>query len=149
VIPMTRRFPWLAALLFSLVEVHAAEDGSKRQFVVIVNKQNPVSSLTTAKLKTIFLRKIARWPWGAEIYPADLPAASSLRRDFVKQILSTSPDELSVYWIDQKATRNAEPPEVAPNLAAMKALVASRPGAIGYIPISALDGTVKVVEIER
>src|SRR5437868_10887564 len=44
-----------------------------RPFVVIVNQQNQLNEVSIAKIKTIFLRRISRWPWGAAVDPVDLP----------------------------------------------------------------------------
>jgi len=119
------------------------------QFVVVVNQRNPITELTESKLKTIFLRQISRWPWGAEIRAVELPEASTIRREFVKYVLGSTSAELAIYWIDQKTTRNIGPPDVAPNAEAIKTIVSAQAGAIGYIPASALDGTVKRLEIVR
>src|SRR5260221_14674722 len=95
----------VAILAFAgvLSGVYAA-DGP--QFVVIANKQNRLDKLTVAKLRIIFLRKISRWPWGAETDPVDLPDESGLRGIFTREVLEKSLAELGVYWIDQRATRN-------------------------------------------
>jgi ABC-type phosphate transport system substrate-binding protein len=145
------RFGFATATMFVLLWAEASSTGvsagATRNFVVIVNKQNPLTELSRGKLKTTFLRRISRWPWGAEIHPVDLPDGSPLRRDFARDVLDSTTAELEVYWIDQKATRNINPPTVAPSVEAAKAAVAAHSGAIGYIPASALDGTVKTLEL--
>ncbi len=115
--------------------------------LVIANKANKFDSIGRTQLKTIFLRKISRWPWGAEVVPIDLPESSPVRQVFIEKILDTSVESLTVYWIDQKVTRNVDPPTQAPSIAALKALVAARPGAISYVPAEAVDATVKVIGV--
>ena len=139
----------LAALLCVSLWSATSEPKPNRHFVMIVNWQNPMTELTGPKVKMIFLRRISRWPWGAETRPMDLTEVSVLRREFTKDLLGTTPAELAVYWIDQKATRNVDPPEIVPTVEAVKAIVAAQPGAIAYIPTSALDNTVKLLEIVR
>lgn len=117
-----------------------------KKFVIIVHKSNKLESLGSSKLELIYLRKVSRWPWGAEILPIDLPDRSPLRRAFAETVLERSLDDLSLYWIDQKVTRNVNPPIEVSSVAAIKALVASRAGAIAYIPPGNVDGTVKVLE---
>jgi ABC-type phosphate transport system substrate-binding protein len=119
------------------------------QFVIVVNKQNQLAELSPGKLKTIYLRRISRWPWGAEILPVDLVDDSGLRQEFSRSILGSTPEELAVYWIDQKVTRSVSPPLIARNPEAVKSAVASQAGAIGYIPITAVDARVKVLELRR
>jgi hypothetical protein len=58
-----------------------------------------------------------------------------------------SDEQLTAYWIDQKATRGLNPPLRVLEPAAAKALVAARPGAIAYIPTATLDGTVKAFKV--
>jgi ABC-type phosphate transport system substrate-binding protein len=119
------------------------------QFVIVVNKQNQLAELSPGKLKTIYLRRISRWPWGAEILPVDLADGSGLRQEFNRSILRTTSEELAVYWIDQKTTRGVNPPLLARNPEAVKSAVASQVGAIGYIPITAVDARVKVLELAK
>ena len=137
----------LVVVLWAAASTSGASPGQGRQFVVIVNKQNQLNELSVGKLKTIFLRRISRWPWGAAVHPVDLPEGSALRRDFAREVLDSTLAELGVYWIDQKATRNINPPVVASSVEAVKAAVAAQPGAIGYIPASAVDGRVKILEV--
>lgn len=118
-------------------------------FVVIVNRANPLTSLKRNKVAAIFMGQISsRWPFGAEIVPVNLPPKSPARVTFFKQILKMGQDEWKAYWIDQKLTRNLDPPQRAADPAEAKRIVASKPGAIAYIPTDALDNTVKVLAIE-
>jgi len=115
--------------------------------VIIANKTNRLDSISRSQLKIIYLRKVSRWPWGAETVPVDLPHRHPTRDLFVKTVLDSNVEDLAVYWIDQKVTRNVDPPVEAGSPDAVKALVASRPGAIAYIPAAAVDSTVKVLEV--
>jgi ABC-type phosphate transport system substrate-binding protein len=115
--------------------------------VVIVNKNNQLESLSAAKIKVIYLRKISRWPWGAEIMPVDLSAKTALRTTFVESVLNISPHELDVYWIDQRVSRSLSPPTQVPSVKAAKALVAANPGAVAYIPQSEVDDSVRVIAL--
>jgi hypothetical protein len=120
----------------------------KEEFVVIVHPSNRFDSLSRSKLSYAFLRKVSRWPWGAEVAPADLAANEPIRREFVQQVLQMTEEELAGYWIDQRATRGVSPPAEVRDAAAAKLWVAARSGGIAYIPSSALDGIVKAIRIE-
>ena len=117
------------------------------KYVVIVNKANRIDSLTSSKLRFIYQRKVSRWPWGAEILPLDLPEQSPVRHRFASSVLGSSIEDLAVYWIDQKITRNVNPPTRVSTPNAAKSIVAARAGAIAYIPVHAVDPTVKVLEV--
>ena len=117
-------------------------------FVVIVHPSNRFDALSRSKLSFLFLRKVSRWPWGAEVFPIDVAANPSARLQFTEQVLRTTEEKLAEYWIDQRATRGVSPPIQVPGAMAAKSLVAGRPGAIAYIIASELDGTVKAIRVD-
>lgn len=123
-------------------------DPKKNSFVVIVNKANGVGTISKGMLRTIYLRKISRWPSGAEIAPIDMPSGSQPRAAFSREILKVSLEDLAVYWIDQHITRSIRPPKELETMTAIKEQVAARPGAIAYIPLEAVDGTIKALEVQ-
>jgi hypothetical protein len=118
------------------------------KFVVIVHPSNRFDALSRSKVTYLFLRKVSRWPWGAEVAALDLAANEPIRREFLQQVLQMTEEQLSEYWIDQRATRGVSPPLQVRNAAAAKLWVAARPGGIAYIPSSALDGTVKALRMD-
>jgi ABC-type phosphate transport system substrate-binding protein len=122
--------------------------GDKETYVVIVNKSNQFEVLSRARVQYLFLRKVSRWPWGAEVFPIDLESPDTVRRDFTSQVLRTTVRDLASYWIDQRMTRGVVPPTIVASEADVKALVAATPGAIGYIPAAACDHTVKILRVE-
>jgi len=118
------------------------------EFVVIVHPSNRFDALSSSKVSYLFLRKVSRWPWGAEVAPADLAEKGPIRRRFVEQVLRMNEEQLAELWIDQRATRGLNPPVEVRDAAAAKLWVANRPGGIAYIPTSALDSTVKAIRID-
>ena len=143
---MTRRI-WCRLALGVLLALASAGQPREGSFVVIVHPSNQFDSLSRSKLSFLFLRKVSRWPWGAEVQPIDL-SSNSAAHGFVRDVLRTTEEQLAEYWIDQKATRGVSPPIRVSNAKAAKALVAARPGAIGYIPASELDNTVKAIKVD-
>ena len=144
---MTRReYIRLAAGTFWAL--NQAQGHPKEELVVIGHPSNRFDSLSCAKVGNVFLRKVSRWPWGPEVAPADLAVNEPIRTEFVQQVLRISEDQLASYWIDQRATRGISPPVEVRDAAAARTWVAARPGAIAYIPASALDGAVKVLRVD-
>jgi hypothetical protein len=140
---------WLA--IFALVFLSAAGSaGGKRDetFVVIVHPSNHFAALNRTKLDYLFLRKVSRWPWGAEAQPVDLDAGSPAAQWFTREILHTTEERMAAYWIDQRSTRGISPPARIKNAAAVKAFVAAHSGAVAYIPEADLDATVKAIRID-
>jgi hypothetical protein len=144
---MTRR-QYLRLAASVLWASHHALGSLTEKFVVIVHPSNRFDSLSRSKVGYLFLRKVSRWPWGAEVAALDLAEDQPIRREFVQQVLQMAEEQLAEYWIDQRATRGVSPPPQVRDAAAAKLWVAARPGGIAYIPSSALDGTVKAIRID-
>jgi hypothetical protein len=117
-------------------------------FVVIVHPSNKFDALSRSKLSFLFLRKVSRWPWGAEVEPVDLAPNQPARHEFMRQVLRTNERDLDQYWIDQTATRGVSRPVQMTGAAEARSVVAMRPGAIAYIPAAELDRTVKVLRVD-
>jgi hypothetical protein len=142
------RFYSLGLAMSVLATLGSAGGPRADEFVVIVNRSNQFDSLNRSKIGFLFLRKVSRWPWGAEAEPIDLEPRGPARRWFSKQVLRSTEEQVDEYWIDQRATRGVSPPLQVLNATAAKALVAARPGAIAYIPAAAVDDTVKVLKVD-
>jgi hypothetical protein len=143
---VTRR-TWLlgvCGVLLARPEIAVAKDDA---FVVIVHPSNQFDALARSKLSLLFLRKVSRWPWGAEVEPIDL-VTPSVRLDFTRLVLKTTARELDQYWIDQTTTRGLSRPVQVRTPAEAKSVVAMRSGAIAYIPIADLDRSVKALRVD-
>lgn len=115
-------------------------------FVLIVNKSNPQSTLSKRDARYIFLGKKKTWPHGRAIVVSvqkDIDTKSS----FTKEIVNKSPQQYQVYWKKILFTGSGIPPITLENNAEVKDFVASDEKAIGYIDRSALDNSVKELEI--
>jgi hypothetical protein len=144
---MTRR-QYLRLAAGVLWAARHAPGSLQEKFVVIVHPSNQFDALSRSKVSYLFLRKVSRWPWGAEVAALDLSVDEPIHREFVQKVLRLSEEQLAEYWIDQRATRGVSPPLQVRDAAAAKLWVAARPGAIAYIPSSALDATVKALRMD-
>jgi ABC-type phosphate transport system substrate-binding protein len=112
---------------------------------VIVNKSNPASTLEKNDLRPIFQTTKKAWGTGEDAVPINLPEDSPLRADFDQAVLGLDRERVARYWTDRKVRGGARPPVRVPTTAAVLKAVASKPGAIGYVKLSEVNGTVKVV----
>jgi hypothetical protein len=144
---MTRR-EWIEVLTGLLWPFCRALGHPKETFTVIVHPSNRFDALTRSQISYLFLRKVSRWPWGAEVSPLDLTGDKLVHREFVQQILQISEEQLVEYWIDQRATRGVAPPIGVADPTTAKRFVAAKPGAIAYIPCLTLDSTVKAIKVD-
>jgi ABC-type phosphate transport system substrate-binding protein len=127
----------LAGLLMSFDET---SDKPGDAIVVIVNKENPINSLTASEVKLYYLRKIKkRWPGiNKNIRPAELKRKNPERDVFYKTILGMIDDEVVQYFMN-KQIQNAEPPQDKFfTEAELINFIADEPGAISYVKESSL-----------
>jgi hypothetical protein len=144
---MTPRILLIFALSIPCLQLPATGK-AEGTFVVIVHPSNRFDALSRSKVGFLFLRRVSRWPWGAEVAPVELSNANMVRGQFIALVLRSTEEQLETYWIDQRTTRGVSPPVQVADVALVKAIVAASPGAIGYIPAEALDSTVKALRID-
>ena len=116
-------------------------------FVVVVNKDNPVKTLTVVELRSIFTKQSRMWPHAEPMVPVDWDSTHYLRRVFSKQVLNRSVREMADYWVQQSMQQGLTPPSTQRSARAVLRFVASVPGAISYLPPSEVDDTVNVVKV--
>jgi len=138
-------------LLLSLLLAAAAMTNARGSaaggdvLAVIVNKSNPQNVLAQNDLRPIFQTTKKVWSSGEDAVPINLPEDSALRNDFDHAVLGLDPERVARYWTDRKVRGGARPPvRVASTSAVLKA-VAAKAGAVGYIRLSEVNNTVKVV----
>jgi ABC-type phosphate transport system substrate-binding protein len=124
-----------------------AEDVS---FRVVVNKANPVSSLTRAELSAIFMRRIRSWPDGTEIRPVEHRSAARVRARFSRDVHGKSVAYVIRYWQRLIFAGRGIPPPAVPSNAAVLAFVSANRGAIGYVDgATPIAGDLKVIEVTK
>jgi TonB family protein len=118
-----------------------AQDGSIK---VIVNQQNPTSSLSKAKVSELFLRKATTWEDGQPVLPVEQNETSPLRETFSREVLG-----MSAAAAQQAASHRGDPPVSVATDREVLAYVRLKPGAIGYVSASTPVQGVKVLAIGR
>ncbi len=134
----------VAVLMLLWDGVHAAQAPS---FVVIVNKANPLKTLSVTELRRIFMKQTRMWPHADSVVPVDWDATSPIREAFSRQVLARSVREMGDYWVQQGVTQGLVPPSTQRSTRAMLRFVASVPGAIAYVPRGEVDDSVAVVKV--
>jgi ABC-type phosphate transport system substrate-binding protein len=130
--------------IFLWLGVPVAEGQS---FVIVVNKANPVKSLTVTELRRIFMKQTRMWPHAESVVPVDWDATSEIRQAFSRQVLNRSVREMAEYWVQQSVTQGLAPPSTQKSSRAVLRFVASVPGAISYMPPSEVDDSVSTVKV--
>lgn len=131
----------LGALLFC--DTSWAQDGYK----IILHRSNSTSSMTKDEVSRLFLKKVSKWSDGQKVQPVDLPAGSSARSSFSKDVLRKSVNAVKVYWQQEVFSGRAIPPPEKASVREVVAFVQANPGAVGYVPSNTSVGECKVLEI--
>jgi TonB family protein len=120
----------------------AAQDG----FRIVVNPQNPVSSLSKTQVTRLFLEK-ATWDDGGAAAPVDLLPTSPIREGFSRDVLGVPiPTAIDRSRVAAKEAGLNPPPSMASDREVL-AFVRLKPGAIGYVSLAADVSGVKVVAV--
>jgi ABC-type phosphate transport system substrate-binding protein len=143
----------LAAVVLSPVltpPVEAAGD----PIVVIVNAANPVDNLSMGELKKLFMSDRSKWDTGKAVAPVMVAAGAPERTAFLKQVCGMNDSDFGKYFVQAAFTgKSATPPKEVGSAASVKSVVASSPGAIGFVKGADFhgdgsDGGVKAVKVD-
>ncbi len=134
---MARRtvLPILLALLW-------AQALSAEEIVVVVHPDRIVS-LRTSDIAQIFLKQRRFWSNGDAIVPVNRDAGSPAREDFTRVVFSVDARSQVAYW-NRAYFRGVLPPITLASDESVLRFVASDPRAVGYVPASLVDDTVRV-----
>jgi ABC-type phosphate transport system substrate-binding protein len=102
-------------------------------FRVIVHRNNPIESITRAKLSAIYMQRTRSWGDGREIVPVDQPASSPVRERFSRAIHGKNVAYVTRYWQRVIFSGRGIPPRQLQDDAAVLELVKNSREAIGYI----------------
>jgi phosphate transport system substrate-binding protein len=133
-----------AALSVPLIAFAAGSD-----LAVVVNKANTTSNLTKSELRKLVLGEQESWPGGTKVTVTLRAQGNPERAAVLKAICRMSEDEYIQHSMHSDfvgAASNA--PKVVSSAAAVRQMVSTVPGAIGFLPLSEVNDTVKVVSVE-
>lgn len=116
------------------------------EIAVVVDRDNPTAGVSVDELRSIFLGKKKDWADGTRIVPIDLTPGAD-RDVFNVKVLGKSQSDVDQYWVEQKVRGGEAAPKAAPSAALAVKLVAKIRGAVAYVPVSAVDGSVKVLAV--
>jgi len=133
-----------ALIVAGVASASVADDGG---FKVIVNPDNPASSVDRDFLRDVYLKKATEWSGGETTYPIDLASRFPERDRFTDQVIRKTAAQLRTYWNQQIFSGKGVPPPEADAVADVIEYVLANKGAVGYIPADADPGKAKVIRI--
>ena len=116
------------------------------EVVVIVHPSND-ATLSKKVVQRIYLGKEKKFPNGKEVLPVNQISSSAARESFDSDTLGRSTTQVAAYWSKLVFTGKGIPPKELDNDAAVIAIVADKPNAIGYIDSASVTGAVKAVSL--
>ena len=147
ILSMKRAVPALVAtalLGFGIPSRAAADD-----VAVIVNKSNPISTLTMTQLRKIVLAQEAKWPGGGKIVVWMTAPGQPERASTLKIVSGMSETDYTLYFMHASFIGDGgEPPRAVGSSAQVRQAIAGAAHGVGFILASQVDDLVKVVAID-
>lgn len=125
----------------------ASEPAGAGDFRIIVNAQNPVTSVDRRFLGEAFLKKVTRWDNGEVIRPVDRDDGP-VRRAFSEQVIQRSMEAVKTYWQQRVFSGDNVPPPELDSDAEVVRYVMKYPGAVGYVAASSSVAGVKIIAVK-
>jgi len=114
--------------------------------VLVVNKGNPVGSISAQDAKLIFLGNKKSWDNGEKIILYS-QYDYVVRDAFTSKMLNKTGQQFATYWKKALFTGTGRPPVEVKNDVEMKKFISADPRGIGYIDSSSVDDSVKIVTV--
>ncbi|HTH54775.1 MAG TPA: hypothetical protein VL728_01935 [Cyclobacteriaceae bacterium] len=131
---------WILIVFTQTAFVPAPND-----IVVIINKDNPASTLSLSEIKLFYLRKLKkRWPEiNKNIRPVDRKSKCPEQDTFYSKVLGMSAVDVEQYFTNKQLQSAERPPDKFATDAEVINFVAEEAGAIGYVNSKSLTSEAK------
>jgi ABC-type phosphate transport system substrate-binding protein len=161
---MTGRFQFVAvlgltAVLLALLSREAAQcaaaprtepEAATQSLAIIVNRSNSVDELSQAELRRIFLGNRSHWPNGRRITLVMREPGEPERKCMLRDLYQMSESDLKNHFLQGLFTGEIlVSPKILATAVGVRKFVFNVPGAIGYVRLSDVDGTVKVLRLDE
>ena len=123
----------LVFLLCGSVNLHA------EQVVVVVNKDGPLSHLSKAEIRGIYLGEI-RFVGGMPVRPIQYPEGP-VKEAFLSNVIGLSAKDYKLYWVKKLFQEGLTPPLVKTDPKEILNAVREDAWGIGYLPKEFVNGT--------
>ncbi|MFO7177162.1 MAG: hypothetical protein DIU78_000555 [Pseudomonadota bacterium] len=151
---MLSRRPFLVIFAGALLALAAPPskivraDSKKVHLAVVVAKDSPVSDLSFATLKRLYLGENVNAPGGKRLIPLNHAALSQDRIGFDRAVLGMSAEAVARYWIDRKIRGQSGPPKAVQPTDVLQRVVSHLDGAISYVRHEEVRPELKIVRID-
>ena len=134
----------------SSVPVLAQQSSTAEPLVIVVNRSNPVDDLSFAELRRIFLGNRSYWANGRRITLVMRDPGEPERKTILRDVCGMNEDQLKTHFLHGLYTGEIlVSPKILSTPMGVRKFIFNVPGAIGYLRVSDVDNTVKVVRIDE
>ena len=138
-----------AALVEPIPQTSVQAAHPKEGLAIVVNRENPVESLSMAELRTVFLGERSHWPNGRRITLVMMEPGQPERDTVLRDVCRMSESDLRRRYLQGLLTGEVlVSPKTLANPIGVRKFVFNVPGAIGYLRPEDVDDTVKVIRID-
>ncbi len=148
--PTKFRICVMRACLFalSLLSSAAAGTATEGDIAIVVSPDNPVSNLTLAELRKIYMGERQYWKGNAPVVLLMRSRGSREREVILRVIYQMSEEQYTQYWVAKVMRADAaDPPASLFSYGIVQEGVRGNPGAIGYVSVNNVRPGVKVLRI--
>ena len=124
-----------------------AQTTQPTRYKVIVNANNPVTSISKSELAAMFLKKADSWATGALVVPVDQTERAPVRQSFSRDVIGKPPAAVKSYWNQLVFSGRSVPPPEKLSDAEVILFVKTTPSAVGYVSAAAQTKGVKVLMV--
>lgn len=122
---------------------------SEGALAIIVNRANPVEDLSYAELRRVFLGERSHWPNGRRITLVMMEPGTLERKTMLHEVYHMSEEEVNRHFLRGVFTGEVfASPKMLASPVGVRKFVFNVPGAIGYVKVSDVDDSVKVIKVE-
>jgi ABC-type phosphate transport system substrate-binding protein len=126
------------------------QSAQSEPLVIVVNRSNPVENLSFAELRTIFMGGRSHWANGRRITLVMRDPDEPERRTIVRDVCGMNEEQLKIHFLRGLFTGEIlVSPKILSTPTGVRKFIFNVPGAIGYLRISDVDASVKVVRIDN
>ncbi|MBR8845192.1 MULTISPECIES: hypothetical protein [Pseudoalteromonas] len=112
---------------------------------VIVNKDNPIESISQRQLIDMYMGKYVAFPNGDMAVTYDYEKSHPLRGPFFLALTGRNESQINAYWSRIKFSGKVSPPQSFSSPSTILENIRNTPNAIGYVPADFVTGDVKVI----
>lgn len=139
---------WFSIFLILLTSLSAG-GAYGMDLAVIVNKENPIESLSSEAVARIFRQEKQYWEEGEKIYFLMQEAGSVEKEIVLRKVFKMDHEALKKFWLTKMFRGEiASFPKTLSSNAAVKRFVSRSPNSIGYIDAAEVDDGVKVLPLD-